>query len=101
MLTRAKRFSARQIRVRVEWMEYKQFIVTVFEPQPGKWRARVRRRSGRALIATGRTKMDEFVISADANTASKAMIMAMDAIDAGAFSRKTSRSTEKFWRRQK
>jgi hypothetical protein len=80
-------------------MEYKQFIVTAFERQPGKWRARVRRASGRALIATGRTKMEQFVTGTDAKTASEAMIMAMDAIDSGAFSRKTSRSTEKFWRR--
>jgi hypothetical protein len=80
-------------------MEYKQFIVTAFERQPGKWRSRVRRASGRALIATGRTKMEQFVTGSDAKTASEAMIMAMNAIDSGAFSRNTSRSTEKFWRR--
>jgi hypothetical protein len=80
-------------------MEYKQFIVTAFERQPGKWRARVRRTSGRALVATSRIKLQEFVTGADVKTASEAMIMAMEAIDAGAFSRKTSRSTERFWRR--
>ena len=82
-------------------MEYKRFIVEAFEPERGKWRARVRRTSGRPLIATGRFKTTEFVTGAEAKSASEAMIMAMDTIDAGAFSRKTSRSTEKFWRRHK
>jgi hypothetical protein len=80
-------------------MEYQQFIINAFERRPGKWRARVRRASGRPLLATGRTKMEEFVTGIDAASASEAMIMAMDAIDSGTFSRKTSRSTEKYWRR--
>jgi hypothetical protein len=81
-------------------MEYKRFIVEAFERQPGQWRARVRRTSGRPLIATGGTRTEEFVTATDAKTASAAMIMAMDAIDAGTFSRQTARSTEKFWRRR-
>jgi len=80
-------------------MEYKQFLITTFEQQPGKWRASVRRANGKPLMATGRAKLEQFITGLDADSAHTAMIMAMDAIDAGSFSRPTARSTEKFWRR--
>ena len=80
-------------------MEYRQFIINAFEQEPGKWRACVRRANGKPLKATGRTKLQRFVTGIDAASADAAMIMAMDAIDAGSFSRRTARSTEKFWRR--
>jgi hypothetical protein len=80
-------------------MEYKQFIVNAFEQEAGKWRACVRRANGKPLKATGRAKLQRFVTGIDAASADAAMIMAMDAIDAGLFARQTARSTEKFWRR--
>jgi hypothetical protein len=80
-------------------MIYKRFIIHAFEPETGKWRARVRRANGRPLKANGRTKLEQFVTGEDAASPDAAMIMAMAAIDAGAFSRETARSTEKFWRR--
>jgi hypothetical protein len=80
-------------------MEYKQFLITTFERQPGKWRSTVRRASGKPLMATGRTKLEQFITGLDSVTADAAMMMAMEAIDAGSFSRPTTRSTEKFWRR--
>lgn len=80
-------------------MEYKQFLITTFEQRPGKWRASVRRANGKPLMATGRAKLEQFITGIDADSAHAAMIMAMDAIDAGSFSRPTARSTEKFWRR--
>lgn len=79
-------------------MEYKQFTISAYEREPGKWRARVRRTSGRALIA-GRTKLLEFVTGRDGSSEAAALAMAIEAIDAGAFSRATKRSSEKFWRR--
>lgn len=79
-------------------MEYKQFTISAYEKQSGKWRARVRRTSGRALIA-GRAKLMEFVTAKDGASEADAISMAIDAIDAGAFARATKRSSEKFWRR--
>jgi ribosomal protein L34 len=76
-------------------MDYKEFTINAFEREPGKWRARVRRASGRSLITTRRTKMQEFITGIDADSASKAMVMAMDAIDAGAFSGRGARSSQK------
>jgi hypothetical protein len=80
-------------------MEYKQFIINAFEPEPGRWRARVQRANGKPLKATGRTKLEQFVTGIDAASPDIAMVMAMEAIDAGSFSRHTTRSTERFWRR--
>ncbi|MGH6672880.1 MAG: hypothetical protein ACRECV_13020 [Xanthobacteraceae bacterium] len=72
-------------------MEYKQFAINAFERKPDKWRARVRRTNGRSLIATRRSRMQEFITGIDAESASRAMVMAMDAIDAGTFSARTAR----------
>ena len=79
-------------------VEYRRFTISVYERERGKWRARVRRTSGRALIA-GRAKLFEFVTARDSASEADAMGMAIDAIDAGAFSRATRRSSERFWRR--
>jgi hypothetical protein len=68
-------------------MEYKQFIVRVFQHKPEKWRASVERVDGRALMAmTNRQKLFKFITGADARSAQAAMLMALPAIDAGAFS---------------
>lgn len=79
-------------------VQYKQFTISVHEIEPGKWRARVRRTSGRPLIG-GRAKLLEFVTALDGSSEVDAMTMAIEAIDAGAFSRATQRHSEKFWRR--
>lgn len=79
-------------------MQYKRFTIDAYEREPGKWRARVRRTSGRALIA-GPGKPLEFVTAMDSASEVDALTMAIEAIDAGAFSRATQRSSEKFWRR--
>ena len=70
-------------------MEYKQFIIKLFEREPGKWRATVRRSDGKPPMVSGRgrVKLSEFVTGVDAITAAAAMLAAMAAIDAGAFSR--------------
>lgn len=80
-------------------MEYKRFLISAFEQAPGRWRASVRRANGKPLRASGRTRLEQFITDADAATAHAAIIMAMEAIDIGMFSRSTARSTEKFWRR--
>lgn len=80
-------------------MEYKQFTIATFECKPGKWRATVRRRSGRPLIATGRYTLQQFITVSDNASAADAMVTAMAAIDSGTFSRDTVRSVERFWRR--
>jgi hypothetical protein len=79
-------------------VQYKRFTISAYEREPGKWRARVRRTSGRALIA-GRTKFRVFETAIDSASEADAMAMAIESIDAGAFSRVTQRSSEKFWRR--
>lgn len=80
-------------------MEYKQFVINAFEQESGRWRARVQRANGKPLKATGRTRLEQFVTGSDAASPDAAMVMAMEAIDAGSFSRHTTRSTERFWRR--
>ena len=41
-------------------MEYKQFLITIFERQPGKWRSTCGGRR-QPLIATGRAKLEQFI----------------------------------------
>ena len=67
-------------------MEYQGFVVEAFEQEPGKWRAKLSRSSGRPLI-TGRKRIWQFVTGIDATTAPAALLMALEAIDAGTFSR--------------
>ena len=66
-------------------MEYKQLIVKAFEQAPGKWRASVKRSDGKPLMIIGRAKLAQFVTGLDSVTANDALLMAVAAIDAGAF----------------
>jgi hypothetical protein len=69
-------------------MEYKQFVVCAFEREPGKWRASVERADGKAIMAmTNRRTLAKFVTGVDVKSAQVAILMAMAAIDAGAFSK--------------
>ena len=79
-------------------MEYLGFVVEAFEQGPGKWRAKILRSSGNPLI-TGRKRIWQFVTGVDATTAPAALLMALDAIDAGTFSCAPP-LPEKFWRRR-
>jgi hypothetical protein len=79
-------------------MEYLGFVVEAFEQGPGKWRAKILRSSGKPLI-TGRKKIWQFVTGVDATSASAALLMALEAIDAGTFS-SAAPLPEKFWRRR-
>jgi hypothetical protein len=78
-------------------VQYKSFIVSAFEREPGKWRASVERANGKALIrisnANQRT-LDRFVTGVDAMAADAALRMALAAIDANAFSRKLHKAEE-------
>ena len=79
-------------------MEYQGFVVDAFERDTGKWRAKILRSSGRPLI-TGRKRIWQFVTGIDATTAPAALLMALEAIDAGTFSF-AAPLPEKFWRRR-
>jgi hypothetical protein len=79
-------------------VEYQGFVVDAFERDPGKWRAKLSRSSGRPLI-TGRKRIWQFVTGIDATTAPAALLMALEAIDAGTFSF-AAPLPEKFWRRR-
>jgi hypothetical protein len=78
-------------------MEYQGFVVDAFERDPGKWRAKILRSSGKPVIS-GRKRIWRFVTGVDAATAPAALLLALEAIDAGAFSR-AAPLPEKFWRR--
>jgi hypothetical protein len=71
-------------------VEYKQFFVKAFEQQPGKWHAKVKRLDGKSVLVARRdqARVDEFVTSADSPTPDDALLRAIAAIDAGAFSRR-------------
>jgi hypothetical protein len=75
-------------------MDYKQFTISAFEREPGRWRARVRR----TAIVQGRAKLIESITPSDSSTAVDAMIVAMNAIDVGEFSPPGQRKSERFWR---
>ena len=79
-------------------MEYLGFVVEAFEQGPGKWRAKILRSSGKPLI-TGRRRIWQFVTGVEATTAPAALLMALEAIDAGTFSC-AAPLPEKFWRRR-
>jgi hypothetical protein len=66
-------------------VEYKQYIVKAFEQAPDKWRASVKRSDGKPLMVVGRFKLAQFVTGLDSLTAKDALLMAVAAIDAGAF----------------
>ena len=77
-------------------MEYRGFVVRAFEREPGKWRAKVLR-PGREPLIKGRTKIMQFIIGMDRTTPSAALLAALEAIDAGAFSRAPT-LPETYWR---
>jgi hypothetical protein len=79
-------------------MEYQGFVVEALEQEPGKWRAKILRSSGMPII-TGRKRIRQFVTGIDATTAAAALLMALEAIDAGTFS-SVAPLPEKFWRRR-
>jgi hypothetical protein len=87
------------IQLRLGAMEYKGFVVRAFEREQGKWRATIRRPHGIPLKAKDQRRLYCFVTSRDTATATDAVLLALEAIDTGSFSRNTVRSTEKFWRR--
>lgn len=68
-------------------MEYRDFLIKAFEQKPSKWRAIVQRSNGKPMMVSGRAKLDKFVTGVDATTAQDALLMAIAAIDAEAFSR--------------
>ena len=61
-----------------------------FEQKHSKWRARVKRSDGKPLLVAGRDRMkvDEFVTISDSSMPKDALLKAIAAIDAGAFSRR-------------
>jgi len=79
-------------------MEYQGFVVQAFERELGKWRAKIFRTSGKALFR-GRKRNAQFVTGIDAATASAALLVAVKAIDAGAFSQAPTKP-ERIWRRR-
>jgi len=68
-------------------MEYKGFVVTAFERAPNKWRARIQRRDGKPLWTSRRKKLKEFVTGLDTKSPTASLLLAIQAIDAGTFSR--------------
>jgi hypothetical protein len=78
-------------------MEYQGFVVDAFERDPGTWRAKILRSGGKPVV-TGRKKNWRFVTGVDATTALAALLIALEAIDARAFSRAPP-LPDKFWRR--
>jgi len=69
-------------------MEYKHFVVNAFQQGPGQWRASVRRSDGTPLAVVGphKVKIAQSLTHIDSLTAEDALRMAIEAIDAGAFS---------------
>jgi len=80
-------------------VEYMRFVVKAFEPEPGKWRASIRRADGKPVKVISGKKLEKSVTRFDAGTAVAAIRMAMAVIDAGTFVRDRV-ATEKFWRRR-
>ena len=78
-------------------MEYRGSVVEALQQETGKWRAKITRSSGKPLI-TGRKKLWRFETAVDAERASTALPMALQAIDAGTFSN-AAPPRERFWRR--
>lgn len=75
-------------------MEYKHFIVNAFQQRPGKWRAGVKRSDGTPLVVVGphKLKIAQSVTHVDSLTAEDAVRMAIEAIDAGAFSHRATQA---------
>ena len=73
-------------------VKYKQFIIEAFEQAPGKWRAGIKRSDGTPLMVVGpnRVKLDQSIAGIDSLTAEDALLVAVTAIDAGAFSHRSA-----------
>jgi hypothetical protein len=69
-------------------MQYEQYVITPFEKNPNRWRAKIRRADGFPILIRGPKKLDQFVTGIDCESAQAALLAAMAAIDAGTFSRK-------------
>jgi hypothetical protein len=86
-------------------MEYKHFVVNAFQQRPGKWRAGVKRSDGTPLVVVGphKLKIAQSVTHVDSLTAEDAVRMAIQAIDAGAFSHRATqaRAPEARWSRDR
>jgi hypothetical protein len=69
-------------------MEYRHFVLNAFQQGPGKWRASVKRSDGTPLSVVGphNVTIAQSVTHVDSLTAEGALLMAIEAIDAGAFS---------------
>ena len=72
-------------------MEYKHLLLRAFQRVPGKWRASVKRIDGKPVMLVGpeRAKLDKFVTGIDSSTPKDALLLAIAAIEAGAFSRRS------------
>ncbi len=68
----------------VATVDYKQFTITAFEHSAGKWRARVWRIRPKPFRPH---KVSRFETQKDSASAAEALKAAMEAVDAGAFSR--------------
>ena len=76
-------------------MEYRAFVIQAFEHEPGKWRARIRRVDGKAImVIAGKNKLAQFITGLDATTAEAALLMAIAAIDAETFTRTNERQMQ-------
>jgi hypothetical protein len=75
-------------------VEYKHFLLRAFQREPGKWRASVKRIDGKPLMLVGseRAKLDKFVTGIDSSTPKDALLVAIAAIEAGTFSRRSGRA---------
>ena len=75
-------------------MEYRHFLLRAFQREPGKWRASVKRIDGKPLMLVGseRAKLEKFVTGIDSATPKDALLVAIAAIEAGAFSRRSGRA---------
>ena len=69
-------------------MEYGHFILNAFQQRSGKWRASIKRSDGAPVAVVGphKAKIAQSVTHIDSLTADEALGMAIEAIDAGAFS---------------
>ena len=63
--------------------EGERFQIEVFEREPGKWRASIRRSDG-SKVRVGNMRVDLFITSVDTSTADQALQLARKTIDGGA-----------------
>lgn len=81
-------------------MEYNQFVINPFELRRGKWRARISRRGGAALVIKGQILAREIITNSDEKTAADALLLAMDMIDWGTISTAAGKApVDGIWRR--